>query len=193
MEEFSDRVRELMIGLGFQEALSFMMTNQENLFTKMNKEPSHVVEVSNPKIMTLTCLRSWLLPSLMGFLSNNTHVEYPQRLYEVGDCTVWDVSLPNRARDARKLACVSAHSRANFTEMKSNLEPLMANLGFEFTLAPIDHPSFLEGRVGSILIGDKEVGIMGEIHPQVIESWKLEDPVAAMELDLDRLFQMRNQ
>jgi len=193
MEEFSDRVRELMIGLGFQEVLSFMMTNHEKLFTKMNKEPSQVVEISNPKIMTLTCLRSWLLPGLVDFLSNNTHVEYPQRLYEVGDCTVWDANLPNRARDARKLACVSAHSRANFTEMKSNLEPLMANLGFEFTLTPIDHPSFLEGRVGSILIGDKEVGIMGEIHPQVIENWKLEDPIAAMELDLDRLFQMRSQ
>lgn len=193
IEEFSDTARELMIGLGFQEVVSFMMTNEESLFTKMNKEPSQVVEIANPKIITLTCLRSWLLPSLLDFLSNNTHVEYPQRLVEVGDCTVWDSSLPNRARDARKLACASAHSRANFTEMKSNLEPLMINLGFEFTLTPVDHPSFLEGRVGSILIGDKDVGIIGEIHPQVIENWKLEDPVAAMELDLDRLFQMRNQ
>ncbi len=193
MEEFSDTVRELMIGLGFQEVLSFMMTNQDNLVTKMNQESGQVVEIANPKITTLTCLRSWLLPSLMDFLSKNTHVEYPQRLYEVGDCAVWDQSLPNRVKDARKLACVSAHSRANFTEMKSNLEPLMINLGFDFTLIPVDHPSFLEGRAGSILIGDREVGVVGEIHPQVIENWNLEDPVAAMELDLDRLFQMRNQ
>ncbi len=193
MEEFSDTVRELMVGLGFQEMLSFMMTTQEKLFTKMNREPSQVVEVANPKIMTLTCLRSWLLPCLMDFLANNTHVEYPQRVYEVGDCTIWDPALPNRARDIRKLACVSAHSKANFTEMKSHLEPLMLNLGLEFKLNPISDPSFLEGRVGSILIGDKEVGMVGEVHPQVVENWKLEDPVAAMELDLDRLFQMQNR
>ena len=193
MEEFSDTVRELMVGLGFQEMLGFMMTSKEKLFTKMNREPSQVVEVANPKIMTLTCLRHSLLPGLMDFLANNTHVEYPQRVYEVGDCTMWDQALPNRARDIRKLACVSAHSKANFTEIKSHLEPLMLNLGLEFTLTPTTDPSFFEGRVGSILIGNREVGIIGEIHPQVVENWKLEDPVAAMELDLDQLFQLQGQ
>jgi phenylalanyl-tRNA synthetase beta chain len=192
MEEYSDNVRELMIGLGFQEVLTFVMTNGEKLFTKMNQEPTQIVEVANPKVTTLTCLRSWLLPSLMDFLASNTHVEYPQRLYEVGDCTVWNLTLPNRVKDVRKLACVSAHSRANFTEIKSILEPLMMNLGLKFALRPANHPSFLEGRAGSILIGDREVGVIGEVHPQVIENWKLENPIAAMELDLDQLFQMQH-
>ncbi len=191
IEVFSDTVREQMVGLGFQEMLSFMMTSREKLFTRMNRESSQVVEIANPKIVTLTCLRTWLLPNLMEFLANNTHVEYPQRVYEVGDCAIWDPGLPNRARDVRKLACVSAHSKANFTEMKARLEPLMTNLGLEFTLNPVSDPSFLEGRVGSILIGDQEVGIMGEVHPQVVENWKLEDPVAAMEMDLNQLFQLR--
>jgi len=193
LEEYSDTVRELMIGLGFQEVLTFIMTNQEKLFTKMNQAPAPVVEVANPKITTLTCLRSWLLPSLMDFLANNTHVEYPQGLYEVGDCNVWSLNLPNRVKDVRKLACVTAHSRANFTEIKSLLEPLMMNLGFQFALRPIINPSFLEGRVGSILIGDREVGVIGEVHPQVIENWRLENPIAAMELDLDQLFKMRHE
>lgn len=146
LEDLSDTVRELMIGLGFQEVLTFMMTNEEKVFTKMNQPPTSIVELSNPKIMTLTSLRPWLLPSLMDFLASNTHVEYPQRLYEVGDCSEWDQNQPNRVKDARKLACVSAHSRANFTEMKSSLETLMMNLGFEFSLKPASNPSFLEGR-----------------------------------------------
>ena len=191
MEEYSDTARELMIGLGFQEVLTFVMTNQEKLFSRMNQAPGAVVEVANPKVTTLTCLRSWLLPSLMDFLASNTHIEYPQRLYEVGDCTVWNLNIPNRTKDVRKLACVSAHARANFTEIKSALEPLMTNLGFQFALRPIVNSSFLEGRVGSILIGDREVGVIGEVHPQVIENWKLENPIAAMELDLDQLFKIQ--
>lgn len=191
MEEFSDNVRELMVGLGFQEMLGFMMTNEEKLFTKMNKQPGQVVEIANPKIMTMRCLRPWLLPDLMDFLANNTHVEYPQRVFEAGDCTIWDPTVPNRARDIRRLACVSSHSKANFTEMKSYLEPLMLNLGFEFTLNQTLDPSYLEGRVGSILIGERGVGVIGEVHPQVLENWKLEDPVTAMELDLDQLFQLQ--
>jgi phenylalanyl-tRNA synthetase beta chain len=192
MGEFSDSVRELMIGFAFQEVLTFIMTNREKLFARMNQDPSQIVEIANPKVTTLTSLRSWLLPSLMEFLAGNTHVEYPQRLYEVGDCTVWNLSLPNRTKDACKLACVSTHSRANFTEIKSVLEPLMVNLGIQFILKPINHPSFLAGRTGSILIGDREVGVVGEVHPQVIENWKLENPIAAMELDLDQLFEIQH-
>jgi phenylalanyl-tRNA synthetase beta chain len=191
LEEFSDTVRELVIGLGFQEVLTFMMTNQEKLFTKMNQAPSPVVEVSNPKVTTLNCLRSWLLPSLMDFLANNTHVEYPQKLFEVGDCTVWGSN--HKPKDVRKLACVTAHAKANFTEIKSHMEPFFINLGFEFTLKSVSNPSFLEGRVGAILIGEQEVGVVGEVHPQVLGNWKLEDPVAAMELDLGRLSAMREQ
>ena len=188
-ETLSDSIRELMIGLGFQEALTFMMTNHELLFNRMNTQPETTVEIANPKIMTMTCLRSWLLPSLMDFLSSNTHIEYPQKIFEVGDCTIWDHTQPTRTRDIRKLACVTSHARANFTEMKSYLEPLMTNLGLKFDLTMRTHGSFLEGRVGSIRLGDEEVGVIGEIHPQVIRNWGLENPVGAMEIDLNKLFE----
>jgi len=185
LEAYSDRVRGLMIGFGFQEVLTFMMTNQEKLFSKMNKSETRLVEVSNPKVITLRCLRPELLPSLLEFLSNNTHVQYPQNLFEVGDCTIWEDQQPT---DLRKLCCVSAHAHTNFTEMKSVLEPLMLNLGFNFSLKTTSSPSFLEGRVGTILVSENDVGTIGEVHPQVIENWKLEHPVTAMELDLTKLF-----
>ena len=191
MEEFSDTVRGLMVGLGFQEVLGFEMSNAEKLYGKMNRQPGRPVEVANPKVITMTCLRSWLLPTLMEILSNNTHVEYPQKLFEVGNYVDWDDTLPTRTRDVRELACVSAHSRANFTEMKANLEPLMTNLGLNFSVMPIEHPSFLTGRVGSIQIRDEEVGIIGEVTPQVLENWKIQNPVVAMELELNKLFRIR--
>ena len=177
-----------MIGFGFQEVLTFMMTNQEKVFSKMNQAVTDLVEVSNPKFITMRCLRPELLSCLLEFLSNNTHVQYPQSIFEVGDCTVWSGEQPD---DIRKLCCMSAHARANFTEAKSILEPLMLNLGFEFTLNPISHPSFLEGRVGQVIVEANQVGLIGEIHPRVLENWNLEDPVAAMELDLSKLLTMR--
>ena len=187
-EEFSDKVRELMIGLGFQEVMGFMLSNAEKLYTKMNRPPGNSVEIANPKLTTMTCLRSWILPGLMEFLSNNTHVEYPQKLFEVGDLVDWNDMLPTRTRDVRELACVSTHSKANFTDMKSYLEPLMENLGLSFIVKPIEHPSFLPGRIGSIHVGSEEVGIIGEVHPQVLENWKIQNPVAAMEIELDKIY-----
>jgi len=190
-EQFCDVVREIMLGLGFQEVLTFTMTSPENLFAKMNLKTEKVVEVANPKILTLTCLRSWLLPSLMEFLSHNTHVEYPQRIFEVGYAVVFDKERENQTRDVKKLACVSIHPNANFTEIKSITDALFLNLGVKYDLEESEHKSFIQGRTGKVLINGKEIGVMGEIHPRVLEIWKLENPAVALEMSLDEISQLK--
>ncbi len=86
-QRFVDVAREFMVGLGYQETLNYTLTNQENLFQKMNVPPTRTIEVSNPKVVTMTCLRNWLLPSLMEFLSVNQSVEFPQKIFELGKVT----------------------------------------------------------------------------------------------------------
>ncbi|MEM3193650.1 MAG: phenylalanine--tRNA ligase subunit beta, partial [Candidatus Bathyarchaeia archaeon] len=181
-------VRELMVGLGYQEVLTFTLTNPIVLFERMNIPSERVIEIANPKVSSMTCLRNWLLPSLMEFLSHNTHVEYPQRIFEVGYCVIPDEKQPNRARDIEKLACVTIHSEAGFTEIKSALNSLFSNLGLKYSLEETSHGSFIEGRVGKIVIGGEEVGFVGEINPQVLQNWGLENPAAAFEINLSKIW-----
>ncbi|MEM2341889.1 MAG: phenylalanine--tRNA ligase subunit beta [Candidatus Bathyarchaeia archaeon] len=181
-------VREIMVGLGYQEVLTFTLTNPNTLFEKMNIPPEKIIEIANPKISSMTCLRNWLLPSLMEFLSHNTHVEYPQKIFEVGYCVIPDETQPNKARDVEKLACVIIHSEAGFTKIKSALNSLFSNLGLKYSLEETSHGSFIEGRVGKIVVGGEEVGFMGEINPQVLQNWGLENPAAAFELNLSKIW-----
>jgi len=185
--EFRDLVREIMIGLGFQEILTCSMTGPNVLFTRMNVEPERVVEIENPKFVSMTCLRNWLLPSLMEFLSHNVHVEYPQKIFEVGYCITHDQQRETKTVDQEKLACVAIHSNASFTEAKSMLDAFLANLGIRCHLRALDHGSFIEGRAGTVLVDTGEVGFIGELHPQVLQNWNLENPAAAFEIDLDKL------
>ncbi len=185
-QEFCNVVREVMVGLGFQEVLTYTLTSPENLFAKMNMKQGKQVELVNPKIVTMTCLRSWLLPSLLEFLSHNVHVEYPQRIFEVGYAVVPDEDRENKTMDIEKLACVTAHPNASFTEAKAVLDALFLNLGKQVELEERSHPSFIDGRVGNILVKGKPVGFIGEVHPQVLEAWKLENPTAAFEIDLEK-------
>jgi phenylalanyl-tRNA synthetase beta chain len=187
---FRDLVREVMIGLGFQEILSYIMTNPEVLFAKMNLAPEEVVEIDNPKIISMTCLRNWLLPSLMEFLSHNVHIEYPQKIFEVGYCVTHDADQENKTRDLEKIACTTIHSNANFTEAKSMLDAFLANLGLCYELDVMNHDSFIEGRTGRILVENNELGVIGEIHPEVLQTWNLKNPAAAFEMGLDKLVQL---
>jgi phenylalanyl-tRNA synthetase beta chain len=181
-----DVARELMIGLGFQEILTYALTNHDSLFAKMKMRKQPVVEIANPKVQTMTCLRSWLLPSLMEFLSFNTSVEYPQRIFELDKVTLLDKKAETRTRDEDWLAAVVSHPTASFSEIKSDLDSFFMNLGVEWRIKETKHPSFIEGRVAEALVGNRTVGIVGEINPEVLSLWKLENPTAAFELNMEK-------
>jgi len=182
-----DVSREFMVGLGFQEVLNYTLTSPESLFDKMNLEKTRIVEVANPKIVTMSCLRSWLLPSLMEFLGSNQSVEFPQKIFELGKVTLLDDTKETKTRDAEWLAAAATHPTASFTEIKSVLDAFFMNLGVEWQIKETVHPSFIEGRVGKATVNGVEVGVLGEVNPAVLEAWKLENPVAAFEINVQKI------
>jgi phenylalanyl-tRNA synthetase beta chain len=188
-QRYIDIARELMVGLGYQETLNTTLTNQETLFKKMNAEPIKIIELANPKIVTMTCMRNWILPSLMEFLSNNPSVEFPQKIFELGKVTLPDETNETRTRDEDWLAAITSHPQANFSEIKSALDSFMSNFGVEWQIKEIFHPSFIEGRVGKIVIKGLDFGFVGEVNPMVLEAWKLENPAAAFEVNFTKILE----
>ncbi len=201
--EFEDAVRELMVGYGLQEVMTFNLTNREAQYSKMNlpcgehpeecgdyfnHPPGELVEIENPISPKWSALRVWLIPSLLDFLSQNTHEEYPQRLFEVGKATLIDESRETKTVSESKLAVALAHPRVTFTEAKEILDSVMHHLGFPYGLEEVEHPSFIPGRAGKIVVDGKAIGIIGEIHPAVLEKWGMEMPVAVFELFLRPLY-----
>lgn len=183
--------RELMIGLGYQEISTYTLTNPENLFTKMNRQPTEAVEIANPKLVTMTCLRNWLLPSTIEFLSNNQSVEFPQRIFELGKVTLLDETRETRTRDEEWLSAATTHMNAGFSEIKSVLDAFFVNLGVAWQIQETKHSTFIEGRTGAVLVNGENVGVVGEVSPQVLSEWKLENPIAAFEVNLQRILEQR--
>ncbi len=179
-QEFNDLLREIMLGLGFQEVLTFTLSSPEKLFTRMNLSPQGIVDLDNPRVQTLTCLRNWLTPSLMEILSANVHVAYPQKIFETGDCIERDGS---KVDEITKLAGITCHANASFTEARACIDALFSNLGVSVQVTNAEHGSFVEGRAAAIRVAGTQVGIMGEIHPQVLENWGIQNPAAAFELN----------
>ncbi len=186
-ERFSDKVRILLIGLGCQEVLNFTLTNRTDLFRRMQMPEQPVVEVANQISSELNIMRTWLLPGLLNFLSNNRTQDYPQRVFEVGHCVVPDKETAERSKTVRKLAVAIAHDRANLTEMRGLAESVLRNLGLKWEIADLDHPSFIPTRCAQIRINGKSIGFYGEVHPAVLDNWKIEMPVIVFELDLEEL------
>ena len=187
IEIFSRNLRNLMVGFGYLEVVTFMLSNREKLFTKMSLTEEPIAEVENPKMETYNVLRNRLIPSLMEVLSVNKHHPYPQSLYEVDDIVLLDPRSETGARSARRLAIVLCHAKASFSEVKATLESILENLELKTVIEPGGWNCFIDGRKLIAKIGDKTLGWAGEIKPEVLQLWGLEMPVAAMEIDVDLL------
>ncbi|MDR2204358.1 MAG: phenylalanine--tRNA ligase subunit beta [Nitrososphaerota archaeon] len=187
-QHFINITRELMIGLGYQEILNTTLTNQETLFTKMNTPQTPHIEIQNPKVTTMTCLRNQLLPQLIEFLSNNQSTEFPQKIYETGKTIHPNQTHETKTQEEEHLTAITTHPNANFSEIKATLNSLLTNLGITWQITPTNHPTYIEGRTGKIIIdNNQEIGIIGEISPQVLENWKLENPTSAFEINLQKI------
>jgi phenylalanyl-tRNA synthetase beta chain len=186
-----DIARDLLVGSGYQEILTYTLTNQETLFDKMNTQKTKNVELANPKVVTMTCLRNWLLPSIMEFLSNNQSTEFPQKIFELGKVTLIEESKETKTKDEEWLCAATAHANSSFSEIKSVLDAFMSNFGVDWQIKETTHSSFIEGRVGRVTVGAVEVGVVGEVNPLVLEAWKLENPVSAFEVNFQRILESK--
>lgn len=177
IERSSDLVRQMLVGQGYSEVTTLTLSSQKEQFDLMRLPRSECVEVLNPITEDLDCLRVSLLPSLLAVLRKSKHRDLPQRIFEVGD-----VVLETKRR--RRLAVVSIHSKASFTEMKSLAESVLKDMSASYSLAPEDVPTYIDGRCAALKVDGRVVGHFGELRPEVIVGAELGYPVAAMEIDL---------
>jgi phenylalanyl-tRNA synthetase beta chain len=153
----------------------------------MNMKEEKVVEIENPVSANYSIFRNWMIPNLMEFFSSNQHVKYPQKIFEIGNVILIDEKQETKTRDVRKLAVAIADSAVGYQDILSVFDAFMSESNKKYKLQKTSHSSFIEGRVANILIGNKVVGIIGEIHPSVLGNWKLEMPVAVFEINLEEI------
>jgi len=184
----ANSVRQIMIGLGFAEAMNFILTNETIHYEKMRRKTKKMVKLANPVSIEYSIVREDLLPGLMKNLTDNKHESYPQRIFEVSDVITINERTETRTERRLHVAGVSSHATANFTEIKSCVEALLANLGLtSWSVKETRHPSFLEGRAAATYVKGRKIGILGEVHPEVLNNFELENPTAAFEIDLEKI------
>ena len=189
IEEKKRTVRGIMTGLGYFEVLTFTLTSERKQFELMRQKPfsglegprfsslANIVKVASPISAEHTMLRCSILPNLLEILSLNKHRDLPQRIFEVGPVVL-------NFKEKYRLAAVSTHASANFAEVKSVVDAVLKELGLEdAAMVESEDGAFLEGRRADILLDDKNIGVFGEIHPEVILNFGLSYPVVGFEVD----------
>ncbi|MBI2507420.1 phenylalanine--tRNA ligase subunit beta [Candidatus Woesearchaeota archaeon] len=177
--KFNRKVSEVLIGLGLLECSGLSLSNEEDLNKKMNVK-NKLVKVESPVNADYDTLRNSILPSLLNILSENKRYEYPQDIFEIG-------KIFDDIKDKDNLGMIIT---GNFTEIKQILDALFSALAIKYEIKEEEHGSFISGRCGKIIINDKEIGVIGEIHPRVLINFRLEMCCSGLEIDINELFEI---
>ena len=184
---FEDRIRDIILGFGYEEVISNILCNREE-FSDMTREPERsMVEIDNPMNIKYAALRDRILPSLLRVERDSSQAMYPHKIFETGEVTVFDDTTDTGCKTRSHLAVLIADKEAEFSNCHSCLESLLFSLGTSSVLVQRDTALFLSGRSAQITINGRELGWIGEIHPEVLEKFDIVMPCVTFEIDLDML------
>jgi phenylalanyl-tRNA synthetase beta chain len=186
-EEYCRRVRDVMIGLGYQEMIFNYLGSKRDFSEKMGIRPEDIVEIANPMSESGDAMRNSVIPSLLGAEAFSANAVFPHRIFEVGKILLVDASDNQGCRTVDSLGMLWADRQAGFNEVDAHVLALFYYLSREPELRAVEDPRFIPGRTAEIRVSGKPAGIMGEIHPRCLESWGIGMPCAAAEIYLDAL------
>jgi phenylalanyl-tRNA synthetase beta chain len=190
IESVSARVREILCGLGFLEVMTLPLTNEPLHDESLGRKPAgRAVRIANPISSEQTILRTEILPGLLDTLRRNVTNPLPQQIFEVGEVTELDPQADTGARDRRHIACGIVAARVGFEDAKAIAEALLREFGVPAVLTPCERPPFLPGRAAQLsCAGHPEpVMVFGEVHPETLERFGIQNPMVLLEGDVEAL------
>lgn len=182
VELLARSVKSLLAGAGCEEMIRPVLTSREKIKT-LTRTPEEPIAILNPMTAEYGVVSNTLLPALLEVESVSGHAAFPHNIFTVGE--ILERSPDGTCRTEVSLAVTAGDS--DFGTVHSILGALCHYRNLELSLMEVDDPRFIPGRSAAVLIQGKTAGIIGEIHPGVLEAWGIAVPVAGFEVLLERL------
>jgi phenylalanyl-tRNA synthetase beta chain len=204
--EGAERVRDLLVGCGLDEVITYSLVNIEDEGRLRPQgpppNPADYLRVLNPLSAERVYMRQTLLPSLLRTTRENLRFLDRVAIFEIGAAylPVDGQVLPDEPRrlgivmtgprEARSWMPGQDYAPMDLYALKGVVEALLTGLGLKGTFERGEHPAFHPGRCAQVSVEDGEAGVMGELHPVVRDAFDLPvQPVCALEFDLDRVLE----
>ncbi len=184
---FSRKAKSLMVGLGYQEMIFNYLGSGKDYIQKMNIDGEKVIEISNPMSENYQFVRPSIIPSLLAAETGSGNAVYPHKIFEIGKVAFLCDEEVTGTRTRQSLGFLTAAGDANFNTAASEVATILHFLDHQYTVTEANDPRFIPGRQANVMVGDKVVGIFGEVHPAVLENWAITVPCVAGELDIEEL------
>ncbi len=191
-ERVMDKIRDTLCGYGLYEISTYSFESP-SVFDRINlpKESPlrKAIPIQNPLGEEYSIMRTTLLPAMLNVIALN----YNRGNEGAGFYEIAPVFIPKKLPlkelpDERLTISLGMYGDEDFYSVKGRAEGLFDELniaGYEFR--KVQNPSYHPGRAAEILIGDKVLGIIGEVNDDIVSGYGIGGRVYAGELNFDLL------
>uniref|UniRef100_A0A7J3MWW2 phenylalanine--tRNA ligase n=1 Tax=Ignisphaera aggregans TaxID=334771 RepID=A0A7J3MWW2_9CREN len=186
VKSLAEVLSEVLVGLGYTEVNVLSLSSSKTI-ELVSDEP--YLKIMNALSKELDALRNSLIPSMLTVLRDSQYVAQPVKIFEIGEVVEKCDTCYTGWRNSLNVLLAVMDSEIRFEDIHADLYAVLRELGLEgnLTIRACRKKTFIDGRCGCILYGDKEVGVIGEVHPEILKSMGIEYPIAMAELKLDTL------
>ena len=192
-----DEAREVLAGAGFTETWNPALVSGRKL--EALRVAAHAMRVSNALSDDMDTLRTSLLPSLGDVVAlNRDRGRDEVCVYEIASVFLARVGeKDSQPEEPLRLAVVATagstadSSREAFYRLKSVLDGCVGGLSapactYQRGAAELFHP----GRCAAVTLEGRQLGYLGELHPTVAASLKVDGRLVAFEIDVEPVLTM---
>ncbi len=200
-----EKIRDLLVTLGLTENISHRMSAPEieNLLVPPGMASSlpqaGYITLANPIAPDKSVMRHTVLVGLLNNALNNLRYTNRLALFEIGSVYLkGEARLPDEPLRLGIVLCGTrrpsswiadeSNKSVDFYDLKGMIETLVGGLHLpNVTYARSTHTSFHPGRSAALVVNGKTLGDFGELHPLVVQAFKLDAAMYAAEIDLQAL------
>lgn len=190
-QKIEDRIKTFLTSYGMYETITYSFIDPKEF--EMTRVPmGEVVRILNPLGEENSVMRKSMLSSVIKTLKTNINRRAESaKIFEIGtvylpEKPVKDGYLPE---EKQTVALGMYGDDVDFFSLKGIVEGLLQNLGIDkFTFeTETENPSYHPGRCASVNLGGDFIGCIGQVHPDVLDDFKIDGEVYAAELDLNTI------
>lgn len=197
--EVRKHIKHFLLAAGMMEAINYSFCHP-NCFDKIRLNADDplrsTLKLQNPLSPEMSVLRTTLLPSLLENAQHNRNHQIDTiALFEIGSVFIRNGAEKEPERVTGILAgqvgegvYSNPYREPDFYDIKGLVEGILEVCGIvDYTLEKTDAPTFHPGRNAAVLSSNKQIGIFGEAHPEVLENYDLPYKAYLFDFDMEAL------
>jgi phenylalanyl-tRNA synthetase beta chain len=200
---FTGKLREIAISIGYSEVINYSFIAPENLaaINFKNSDPRNdPLKILNPISSDQSVMRTSILPSLLLNLKHNQNNNISSvKFFEISNIFLKGESESDHI-ELKKISGIISGIRNNeswsiknencdFYDIKSTVETILDRLNIYDYIFTSDNkePYFHPLRTLNVCINNENIGSLGEAHPDILENFEIENSAYMFELDFKKL------